>query len=203
MTIDRWILSAVVVPAVFALTSIPALATDSSSDAPRRAYDPAPRIAAQRDAMKPLAALDGEWRGTATITMPNGSMVSTHTERVGPMLDGSIKVIEGRSYAQDGSVVFNAFAVISFDPTSKAYTFRSYAQGHSGDHPFRATADGFVWEMARGPVTTRYTTVIKDGTWTEIGERIEAGKEPVRFIELKLQRIGDSPWPTAGAVARQ
>jgi len=203
MTIDRWIMSAAVVSTAFALVSIPAFAEESTSAAPRRPYDPAPRIAAQREALKPLAALDGEWRGTATITTPGGTMVSTHTERVGPMLDGSIKLIEGRSYAQNGSVVFNAFAVVSFDPTSKTYTFRSYAQGHSGDHPFRPTTDGFVWEMPRGPVTTRYTTVIKDGTWTEVGERIEAGKEPVRFIELKLQRIGDSHWPAAGAVGHK
>ena len=163
--------------------------------------DPAPVIAAQREALRPLAMLDGVWRGTATIHRPGAEpLVSPHTERVGPFLDGSIKVIEGRSYKPDGSVAFNAFAILSYDPDKQAYNFRSYAMGHANDFPLRPTADGFVWETASGPATMRYTTVIEDGAWHEIGERIVPGQPPVRFIELELQRVGDSEWPAAGAI---
>lgn len=49
-------------------------------------------------------------------------------------------------------------------------------------------------------MTTRYTTVIADGTWHEVGERLVPGQAPVRFIELRLQRIGDTDWPAGGAV---
>ena len=164
--------------------------------------DPAGLLAAQREAMAPLAALDGIWRGTATITRPGGAIhVAPHTERIGPFLDGSIKLIEGRSFKPDGTLAFNAFAILSYDPAARAYNFRSYAQGRAGDHAFRPTADGFVWESAAGSARIRYTTVIKDGAWNEVGERIEGGKPPLRFIELKLQRIGGSDWPGAGAIA--
>lgn len=173
--------------------------------APARPPDTAALLEAQRAAMQPLAALDGTWRGTATFHRPGAEpFVSTHTERIGPFLDGTIKVIEGRSFKPDGSVAFNAFAIVSYDPATQAYGFRSYAMGHANDFPFQPTADGFTWETSRetatGTVTMRYTTVIGDGTWHEVGERIVPGQAPVRFIELDLRRVGDTDWPAAGAI---
>jgi hypothetical protein len=46
----------------------------------------------------------------------------------------------------------------------------------------------------------RYTATIKGNTLSEIGERIVAGSEPMRFFEMTLQRIGETDWPAAGAV---
>lgn len=183
---------------IFAL-AMPLLAAERKS----KPYDAAPLLAAQREAMAPLARLDGAWRGTATIFDPSGKTmrVLTQTERIGSFLDGTVKVIEGRGYEADGKVTFNALAIVSFDPAKGTYNFRSYALGHSGDYLFKPTSEGFVWEIPAGPMTMRYTTTIKDGIWSEVGERIEIGKSPVRFIELKLQRISDSDWPGFGAVA--
>src|SRR2546429_4770391 len=84
--------------------------------------DPAMTIAAQREAMKAFAALDGVWRGPAWTILPSGEKHNiTQTERIGPFLDGSVKVIEGRGYNADGSVGFNAFGIISYDPATHAY----------------------------------------------------------------------------------
>lgn len=61
--------------------------------------DPTALIAAQREALVPLAYMDGVWRGSAWIMLPSGEKhIITQTERIGPFLDGSIKVIEGRGY---------------------------------------------------------------------------------------------------------
>jgi hypothetical protein len=162
--------------------------------------DPATLIAAQREAMKPLAVMDGVWRGPAWTMLPSGKHNITQTERIGPFLDGSIKVIEGRGYNEDGSVGFNAFGVISYDPAMKVYTMHSHAQGQVGDFVIKPTADGYTWEIPAGPMTIRYTAVIKDGTLREVGDRIVPGKEPVRFFEMNLKRVGDSDWPAAGAI---
>ena len=43
------------------------------------------------------------WRGPAVIHAPQGRRTSTQTERVGPMLGGSIRLIEGQGYAADGA----------------------------------------------------------------------------------------------------
>ena len=57
---------------------------------------------AQRAALQPLAIFDGTWRGTAQVLRPEGWATITQTERVGPMLDGALRVIEGRGYGPDG-----------------------------------------------------------------------------------------------------
>lgn len=157
--------------------------------------------AAQRAAIARLDMLDGEWRGEATIHSPQGPMTLTQTERVGSMLGGSIKVIEGRGYAADGSTEFNAMAVVSWDARAGRYGFRSWAQGYSGDYPFEVTEDGFRWESPAGPgAKIEYVAVVRDGTWHEVGTWIAEGQPPRQFIEMRLTRIGDTDWPAGGAV---
>jgi hypothetical protein len=166
--------------------------------------DQAALIAAQREAMKAFAAMDGVWRGPAWTILQSGQKHNiTQTERIGPFLDGSVKVIEGRGYNEDGSVGFNAFGIISYDPATKAYSMHSYAQGRAGDFVIKPTADGYVWEIPAGPMTIRYTAVIKDGALHEVGDQIMPGKEPVRFFDMNLKRVGDSDWPAAGAIPKQ
>ncbi|HSQ60043.1 MAG TPA: DUF1579 domain-containing protein [Acidobacteriota bacterium] len=163
--------------------------------------DPAALLAAQREAMKALASMNGVWRGPAWTIRPDGGKHEiTQTERIGPFLDGTLKVIEGRGYDADGTVSFNAFGVVSFDPAKKAYAMRSHAQGQSGDFVFTPTADGYSWEIPAGPMTIRYTATIKDGVLHEVGDRIVPGKDPVRFFEMTLTRVGDTDWPAGGAV---
>ncbi|GLS00698.1 hypothetical protein GCM10007859_07060 [Brevundimonas denitrificans] len=156
---------------------------------------------AQRAAMHRLDMLDGEWRGEAIIHGPDGTTTLTQTERVGSMLGGSIKVIEGRGYAADGSTRFNAMATVSWDARAGRYGFRSYAQGFSGDYPFEVTGDGFRWETPAGPgAKIEYVAVVRDGTWHEVGTWVAEGQPPRRMIEMRLTRIGDTDWPAGGAV---
>ena len=163
--------------------------------------DPAARISSQKEAMTRLAFMDGTWRGSAWMILPTGTKTTfTQTERIGSFLDGSVRVIEGRAYEEDGTVRFNALGIVSYDPDTKAYSMRSYAMGHAGDFVLTPSPDGFSWEIPAGPATIRYTAVIKDGKWNEVGDRIIPGKDPVRFFEMNLERLGDSDWPGAGAV---
>jgi len=162
--------------------------------------DPGPRIAAQAEAMKKLAFMDGVWRGPAWTMTPGGRHEVTQAERIGPLLGGSVKVVEGRGYNADGSTGFNALGIISFEPATGAYSMRSYAMGQAGDFKLTPTADGYVWEIPAGPMTIRYTAVIKDGAWREVGERVMDGRPAAQFFEMNLKRVGDSPWPAAGAI---
>ena len=163
--------------------------------------DSAPILAAQKEAMAPLAKMDGVWRGTAWTLTRDGRHDVVHTERVGPMLGGSIKVVEGRAYQADGSIGFNAFGIISFDPARRAYTLHSYAGGHKGDFPLTVTADGYVWEVPAGPnARIRYTATIGGGKWREVGDRIAGEAAPMRIFEMNLTRVGDGDWPDANPV---
>jgi hypothetical protein len=166
--------------------------------------DPAVLIAAQREAMKPLELMDGAWRGTAWTILPSGERHTIEqTERIGSFLNGTVKVVEGRGFEADGSVGFNALGIISYDPSKRTYSLRSYAQGNVGDFVFTPTADGYTWEIPAGPMTIRYTAAIKNGTLQEVGDRIVPGQEPERFFEMTLSRVGDTDWPAAGAVGPQ
>lgn len=163
--------------------------------------DPATLIAQQRDAMTPLAFLNGVWRGPGWIILPEGNKVAfTQTERIGPFLDGSVKVIDGRGYSSDGKLIFNAFAVLSYDSGQRSYSMRSYAQGQSGDFDFKPSADGYTWEIPAGPMTIRYTAHVKDGVLHETGERVLPGKPPIQFFEMNVRHVGDTDWPSAGAI---
>lgn len=154
-------------------------------------------IAAEQAAMARLAWMDGIWRGPATTQTPTGPHSVTQTERIGPMLGGTIKVLEGRGYNADGTTGFNAFGVISFDPRTNAYRLHSYALGRAGDFELVPTADGYVWTIPAGPFSIRYTATLANGTWTEVGDRIVPGQPPQRFFEMRLTRVSDSDWPAA------
>jgi hypothetical protein len=164
---------------------------------------PAPQtfIADQRDAMARLAYLDGVWRGPAWIIPPSGEKHTfTQTERIGPFLDGSVKVMEGRGYDPDGKVTFNALGTVSFDPATKTYTLHSYAMGNVGDFALNLTPDGYTWDIPAGPMTIHYAAVIKGSEWHETGDHIVSGKDPVRFFEMNVKRVGNTDWPAAGAI---
>jgi len=163
--------------------------------------DPAALQAAQREAMTKLAFMDGTWRGDAwSLSSAGEKHALTQTERVGTFLGGTVRVIEGKGYEADGSVGFNALGVISYDPARKAYSLRSYAQGFSGDYPVTPREDGFDWVIQAGPMTMTYTATIQDGVWHEVGHRRMGDGEPVPFFEMTLKRIGDTDWPSGGAV---
>lgn len=163
------------------------------------AWDPAARLAAQREAMKALAFMEGAWRGRATTDqMPAGFV---HTERSGALLDGTIRLVEGRSYDERGGTRFNAFAIISYDPVRRAYTMRSYAMGHAGDFPLAVRPDGYSWTQPAGAgAVIRYSATVKGGEWVEIGERSVNGGPPQKVFEMRVRRIGPTRWPQEGAV---
>lgn len=190
----RLLLSALVATAAFAGAVVP------SQVRAQMPPDAAKRNAAQVEAMKKLANMDGVWRGQAWTITPTGRHEVTQTERIGPLLGGAVKIIEGRGYNPDGATGFNAFAVVSYEPDTGAYTLRSYAMGRAGDFKFTPTVDGYDWEIPAGPATMRYSATIKDGVLHEVGHRIVPGQPPVQFFEMTVKRLGDSAWPAAGAV---
>jgi hypothetical protein len=169
--------------------------------AQQRPPDTAALLAVQREAMKQFQAMDGVWRGTAVTVRPGGEKHEiTQTERIGSFLDGTVKVIEGRGYDADGKVAFNALGIVFYDPARQAFTLHSHAQGLAGDFPFRATPDGYAWEIDTRGALIRFTATIKGGELHEVGERSVNGGVPVRFFEMRLKRIGDTAWPAEGAI---
>jgi hypothetical protein len=173
-----------------------------SAGARAQPAEPSALIASETEALRAVAMLDGSWRGRATLTQQDGTKLSfVQTERIGPLLGGSIRVIEGRGYNDAGEVRFNAFAIVSYDPATRAYTLHSHALGRVGDFTFLPTADGYRWEIPLGPARSiRYVATVRNGELHETGDVVAEGSEPVRIFEMRLQRIGDTDWPSGGAI---
>lgn len=179
-----------------------AMAFHTASTWSQAPESPAIMMDKQREAMLALSFMDGVWRGPAwTLDRTGKRHEVTQTERVGSFLDGTVRVIEGRGYNADGTPGFRALGVVSYDPAKKTLSMRSWAQGRTGDFPFSPTADGFVWTTPAGPnASVRYTAVIKDDTWREVGEYLAEGREPRQIFEMNLRRVGPTQWPEDGAV---
>jgi hypothetical protein len=150
----------------------------------------------------PLRFMFGEWTGTAKgVGFDRQPYEITQTERVGPMLDGDITIIEGRGYEASGDLKFNAFAVISYDKRADKWEIRSYNDGRSGTFPFELTDNGYVWSIPAGPnAIMRFTAEFEGDSWYSIGEYVPAEGPASKTFEMNLKRIGDTPWPSAGAV---
>ena len=161
------------------------------------------KIDSQRAAMAKFDRLDGTWRGKAVYYGPQGPHEITQTERFGPMLGGTIKVVQGRGYEGDGTASFNAFAVISYAPDTQTYSMQSWSDGREGRFEMVLTDKGYVWEIPAGPMTIRYEAEITDTTLHEWGVRIVEGQKPQKFFDMQLTRVGDTDWPAAGVLGPQ
>ena len=92
---------------ILAAAALAVLALPVAAQVPPNA---ATRMQAEREAMARIAYMDGVWRGPAWSLTPGGRREVVQTERIGPLLDGGVKVIEGHGYLPDGSTGLPPFS---------------------------------------------------------------------------------------------
>lgn len=158
-------------------------------------------VSAQREAMQKLSFMDGEWRGPSWTETSNGRLELILTERIGTMLDGTIRMMSGRGYQADGSVGYQALGIIDYNPSTRSYRFTTWSLGSTQTFPFTIADDGFEWETP-GPDGTRirYRARISRGAWHEIGERVARDGSVSKVTEIRMERLGDSSWPAGKPV---
>lgn len=144
-----------------------------------------------------LAMFDGVWIGPARMTRPDGSVSEfEQMERVGPMLAGEIRVMEGKARRADGSTMFNALTVFS-PGEGGAIEKRSHIPGDVSSRTIQLKPDGYVWIATFAGGSMTYDITIRDGVWHETGVVTMDGAEPIPFFEMTLTRVGDTDWPAA------
>ncbi len=162
------------------------------------AVDPPGHV--NREALKKFDYLVGKWKGKATIQMgPERKVTLTQTEDVQYRLSGAILVIEGvgtgKMPGQDKEgVVFNAYAVLSYNAAKKEYAMKAYlSDGKATDAWFNATDGGFEWGFTNPEYKSdsRYSMKRTDkGEWNEIGEMSrDGGKTWSKFFEMTLTKL--------------
>jgi len=152
--------------------------------------DPTPAI----EAVTQAAFLEGNWAGEGWIQMGQGPKEEfTQTETVESMLGGAVMLIEGvgHSKGEDSTKkVHHALALISFDPVRDELVFSSYVAGRPRlDLVPEVAPNTFKWGFSPpngGEI--RYSIVIEDGVWHEVGEFSRDGESWFQFFEMHLKR---------------
>jgi hypothetical protein len=153
---------------------------------------------AHKAELKKLAFLTGKWKGPADITGREGKQTLTQTEDVEYRLGGTILIIEGtgrgkRPMKDEEGVLFNAFAVVSYDAAAKKHKIKAYRmEGTSVEADLTLTAKGFNWgfKPPQGGPEVRYTMTITDkGEWNEVGEYTLDGKTWTKFFDMTLAKV--------------
>lgn len=149
--------------------------------------------AAQREQVKKLDFLVGEWKGEGWSQMGPGSQRETFqaTETVQPKLDGMILVFDGLGKDSSGKVGHQAYAVLSWDQAAQRYRFLAFrADGIVVDTAPVIGDKTMQWgfEIPQGKL--RFTLdFTKPGEWFETGEWSRDGQQWVKFMEMKLKRV--------------
>ena len=121
-------------------------------------------------------------------------------EQIESRLDGMVLVVEGVGRTTDTptgqeSVVHHALGVVSFDPQSGDYLFRSYLKdGRSADTRLEVLAENrYQWgfDSPRGKIRYNITLDPEQKTWTEVGEFSRDGNTWMKFFDMTLTRVDD------------
>ena len=154
--------------------------------------------AGQRDAMKKLDFLIGQWKGEGWMEFaPGQRRTFKGNESVQSKLDGLLLAVEGVHYAGAGDkgqqvVVHSAFAVVSYDDKAKRYRFQAFTGRGTYEDAEAKVSDGqLVWGMKIPQFgDVRYTIKLDDkGRWLEIGEVSRDGNTWRKYFEMTLQRV--------------
>ena len=155
--------------------------------------DPGPAI----EAVTQAAFLEGSWAGEGWIQMgPGPKEEFTQTETVTSMLDGAVMLVEGigHSTGEDPKKIHHALALISFDPVNNTLLFSSFVAGRPRlDLVPEVAPNTFIWGFSPSSGgEIRYSIVIKDGVWHEVGEFSRDGESWNQFFEMHLKSLGMS-----------
>lgn len=150
-----------------------------------------------REAMKKLDFLLGEWKGDGWIAFGSGERRTfTQSETIQAKLGGVLLQIEGLGKSKDpgkeGTIIHNAFAIVSYDDTAKQIRWHAYtADGRYIDTELKQLQERTVqWSIPTPGQTIRFTmNLTEKDQWLETGEFSPDGTKWMKFFEMKLQRV--------------
>ena len=154
----------------------------------------APDANAQRQAMKKLGFLVGQWAGEGRMLRASGEWIEfNQTERAEYKLDGLLLVIEGVGRAKsDGRPVLQAYGIASYDDATGKYHMRAFNDGRWLETDTVLADDGreLTWGFTVGDIRTRSTLRLTDaGEWTERHEITMGAQPPKKFMELTVKQV--------------
>lgn len=151
----------------------------------------------QRSALEKLNWWVGQWKGEAWNSTGSGGRDTTvMLETIKKDLDGTIILVEGVGHRriqgmEQGDIVHNALAVLSYDQTKKAYRWQAWRTPggiYTESWPV-VTGDSFQWSMETPRGKMRYSIKLNSkGQWEELGEFSSDGQTWRPFFGMLLDR---------------
>jgi len=119
----------------------------------------APDVNAQRQAMKKLGFLIGEWAGEGRMLRASGEWIEfNQTEHAEYKLDGLLLVIEGVGRAKsDGRPLLQAYGIASYDDATGTYHMRAFNDGRwlETDTVLADNGRELTWGFTVGDIRTK------------------------------------------------
>lgn len=137
-------------------------------------------------AISKLAFIVGDWKGEGWMMGQDGQKHSfTQTETIRFKIDSTAILIEGRGM-NNGKVIHNAMAILSYNQTDKYYNFHSYlANGREGKFKAELLDEKLHWYPMEN---MRYIISLNEnGQWHETGE-MKRGDQWFQFFEMNLDK---------------
>jgi hypothetical protein len=155
---------------------------------------PSPDVNAQRQAMKKLGFLIGEWAGQGRMLRPSGEWIEfNQTERAEYKLDGLLLVIEGVGRAKsDGRPLLQAYGIASYEDATGTCRMRAFNEGRwlETDTVLADNGRELTWGFTVGDIRTKSTLRLTDaGEWTESHEVTMGTQPPRKFMDLTVKRV--------------
>jgi hypothetical protein len=153
-----------------------------------------PNVNAQREAMKKLGFLVGQWSGEGRMLRATGEWMDiTQSENAEYKLDGVLLVIEGVGRAKsDGRPVLQAYGIASYDDATARYHMRAFNDGRwlETETDLADNGKGLTWGFTLGDIRTKSIMRLTDtGEWTESHEITIGTQPPRKFMELTVRPV--------------
>jgi hypothetical protein len=152
----------------------------------------------QKEALKKLSWMIGEWEGVSEIYNVDGSKsVVNMREKAAYNLDSSIIVVNGKGYVKDSvsntnKMGHDAMAVVSYNAKEKKYRWNAWRNpgGIYTDLEIMAGDRSFEWGMEVPGGKTRFKAHLNEkGQWVETGEFSRNGKDWINFMSMTLDKV--------------
>lgn len=132
-----------------------------------------------------LGFMVGNWKGTGWMMGQGGKSEFEQTEKIQFKLDSTAILIEGLG-KDNGKIVHNALAILTYNKTDKNYSFRSYLQnGQNAEFKAELIDNKFYWYPNE---KVRYIIWMNEnGQWYEKGE-FKREENWNQFFEMTLDR---------------
>ncbi len=151
----------------------------------------------QKEAIKKIEFLTGNWKGTEWVLTPDGMKRNVESyDFAETKLKGTVILFQGAvkvkiSESGDPMTVYEGLGLLSYNENTQKYRLQHFgSDGSYEDYECSLTGKTLFCEQKDKNNTTRRITIMVDdaGRWIEKGERLQDGRTWTQFFETQMDK---------------